>query len=67
MPVQLVVILPLQGGGGEPGYCVHCIHHGHLYTKTVTSEGTTFSKKRNNEGFDFEALESERKIKSIGK
>ena len=50
VPVQLVVILPLQGGG-EPGYCVHCIHHGHLYTKTVTSEGTTFSHKINNKGF----------------
>ena len=38
-------ILPLHKGGGEPGYCVHCIQNGHLYTKTVRSEGTTFSKK----------------------
>ena len=68
MPVQLVVLPLHEGGGvGEPGYCVNWIPAGHLYTNTVTSEGTTFSKKRNTEGFDFEALESERKIKSIGK
>ena len=45
MPVQLVVFCRCTRGGGEPGYCVHCIQNGHLYTKTVRSEGTTFSKK----------------------
>ena len=51
--------LPLHKGGGEPGYCVHCIH---MYTKLFGQRGLLF-QKRNNEGFGFE----DGNIKRVGK
>ena len=59
MPVQLVVLCRCTRGGGEPGYCVHCIH---LYTKLFGQRGLLF-QKRNNEGFGFE----DGNIKRVGK